>query len=355
MLSGYNAAVPLRAIALVTILAFGCATVRVPVRTGSQPADAAGVIAPPITELWIESSEEVPQADLDKADARAREAIEQALATREIPADAAGATDAVLFVRERAVATTEARQSQQTWAKVGIIASIVLVVAAIVIIATSGKGSSAPSAGSGKGSHATAPAGPPVAVRPRPIAASPRAAPARVGSAPRVVPAPAPLPRVTPVPPAYGWRRGPPVFVGFYFDFWIPPRPLVLAPEAEEPWYAPPPPVPLAPDAPAAPFLEEGAWADAEPPPPPEPGPEPVATVALQLPPLAPEVNFRVDDRSFFAGPRTAIQLDLLDRATGRLLWSKAVSGDADPLDPKAVTALLDDAFKGVGWAWRVR
>ena len=353
MLSRYNPAVPMRRVALLTIFAFGCATVRVPVRVGSQPADAPGVIAPPITELWIESSEEVPAELSAQADAQARAAIDQALAGREIASDAAGATDAVLFVRERAVATTEARQSQQTWAKVGIVASIVLVVAAIVIIAVSSKGSS-PSASSGKsGGHATAPkaSGPPVSVKPRAVPASPRAVP-------RIGPVPAPGRVIPPPPPAYAWRHDSPIFIGFHFDFWIPPRPLVLAPEEEEPWYAPDPPPPLAPGDEPPPFGPappgESALAEAEPPPPDE-EPGPIASVALQLPPLANEVSFRVDDRSFFDGPRTAIQLDLLDRATGRLLWSKAVSAGADPLDPGAVARVLDEAFKGVSWAHRLR
>jgi hypothetical protein len=50
-----------------------------------------------------------------------------------------------------------------------------------------------------------------------------------------------------------------------------------------------------------------------------------------------------------------AVQLDLLDRATGQLLWSAAVKADADPLDPRAVTQVLDQAFLGVAWAPRRR
>src|SRR5262249_16946947 len=83
------------------------------------------------------------------------------------------------------------------------------------------------------------------------------------------------------------------------------------------------------------------------------PPPEPLATVALQLPPLADAVTFPLESRSFFAGPQTAIQFDLLDRATGRLLWSKAVTAEADPLDGEAVAKLVDSAFVGVPWAQR--
>jgi hypothetical protein len=322
----YTFAVPLRRIALLTLLAFGCATVRVPVTTTDQPADSTGVIAPPIVELWIESSKEVPAELASTTEARTRSAMAEALSGREIPSGAAGATDAVIFVRERAVAVTEARHSQQTWAKVGIVVGIVVVVAAVVILAVSGsKGSS--SNGS-KSAKTPVPKGAPVAVKPRAVPVAPPLPP--VPTVARAMP----LPR-------YGYYRPSPVFVGFYFDFWIPPRPLVLEPEAvEQPWYAPEPPPPLAPDSTDEIALE---------PAPPEP--DPIAAVALQLPPLADPMTFSVHDRGFFAGPQTAIQLDLLDRATGELLWSKAVSAEADPTDPKAMAKLVDRALAGQPWA----
>jgi len=317
---------PLRRVALVTLFAFGCATVRVPVTVAEEPADGAGTIAPPITELWLESSGEVPAQVARSADADAREALGGALRRREISSTAAGATDAVLFVRERAVGLTAERRSQQTWAKVGIVVGIVVVVAAAVYFAAKGGKGSSSSAKSGSAPKTVTP----VAVRPQaPPVAAPRAP--IIGHA-------------VPMQPAYGYRSSP-VFVGFYFQFTVPPRPLVLAPELAEndPWGAPEPPVPYSAVG-EEPF--EGPADLPEPPP-----PEPVAAVALQLPPLADAVNFRVEDRGLFDGPRTAIQLDLIDRATGRLLWSKAVSGDADPLDGAAVAELVDGAFAGVNWA----
>jgi hypothetical protein len=320
--------VPLRRTALWTLLAFGCTTVRVPVTAPEQPADAPGTIAPPITELWLESSEEVPPAVAAAADARARAALSAALAGVEVPASAAGATDAVLFVRERAVGLTEERRSQQTWAKVGIVLGIVVVAAVAVFLAVKG----------GKGSPAQAKAAPPssghapVAVRPQVVPAIPRPpVPPSVGHA---VPFPGP------------YRTGP-VQVGFFFQFWIPPRPLVLAPETppDDPWGAPGPPLAL--DA-ASYDPDEVAE-----PPPPDPGP--MAAVALQLPPLAEAVNFPVEDRGLFSGPHTALQLDLVDRASGRLLWSRAVAGGEDPLDEGAMSKLLDEALEGQRWARRSR
>lgn len=327
----------MRRVALLTIFAFGCATVRVPVSAASEPVDGPGVIAPPITELWIESSEQVPAEQSAQADAQARAALAQALAARDIPPDAAGATDAVLFVRERAVATTEARQSQQTWAKVGIVVGIVLVVAAVVIVAVASKGSSPSPAPSTKSAHSIGAKRPgaPVSVKPRSNPATPPVA------TPRLAPGPPPTAIVPPAAPVYGGRSGSPIYVGFDFNFWIRPGPLVLASEE--------PPVPLAPDA--SPFEDGEALFEAGPPPPPDP--ETIAEVALELPPLSPEVSFNVQDRSFFAGPQTALQLDLIDRATGRLLWSKAVNAEADPLDAGAIGKVLDEALKDVSWAPR--
>ena len=325
---GYTPGVLLRRAALWTLLAFGCTTVRAPVTALEQPADAPGTIAPPITELWLESSEEVPPAIAASADARARASLSAALADLEVPANAAGATDAVLFVRERAVGLTEERKSQQNWAKVGIVVGIVVVAAVAVFLAVKGsKGSSAPA------NAAPAPSAPaPVAVKPHVVPVTPRP------------PVPPSVGHAVPLPGPY---RPAPIQVGFFFEFWIPPRPLVLAPEAppEDPWGAPGPLLAL--DG-APPDLDELAE-----PPPPDPGP--MSAVALQLPPLAEAVNFPVEDRSFFAGPHTALQLDLIDRASGRLLWSKAVAGGEDPLDEGAMSKLLDEALEGQRWARRSR
>jgi hypothetical protein len=321
--------VPLRRTALWTLLAFGCTTVRVPVTALEQPADAAGTIAPPITELWLESSEEVPPAVAASADAQAHAALSAALASLEVPSTAAGATDAVLFVRERAVGLTEERRRQQTWAKVGVVVGIVVVAAVVVYLAVKGGGS--------KGSPAQAKATPapsasaPVVVRPHVVPVTPRPAPPSVGHA---VPYPGPY-------------RSVPVEIAFFFQFSFPPRPLVLAPETppDDPWGAPGPPLALD----AAAYDPD----DVAEPPPPDPGP--MATVALQLPPLAEAVNFPVEDRGFFSGPHTALQLDLVDRASGRLLWSRAVAGGEDPLDEGAMAKLLDEALEGQAWARRSR
>jgi hypothetical protein len=324
--------VQLRRIAILTLFAFGCATVRIPVTAASEPADAAGTIAPPITELWLESSGAIPDEVALAADAQARAALATALSGREIPTNAAGATEAVLFVRERAVGVTAERRSQQTWAKVGIVVGIVVVVAAAVYLAAKGgKGPSSSSSSSGKAPRTVTP----VSVKPRPVPVTRAPAP----RSPRPIGVGGPLART--------WGPAP-VHFGFYFDFWIPPRPLVLAPEAadEEVW-GPPAPPPLAVNAVPSP----DATSDLEGPPP----PEPLAAIALQLPPLSDTMSLSLEDRGFFEGPRTAVQLDLIDRASGRLLWSRSISGDADPLDAGDVTNLVDEAFAHVTWARRSR
>jgi len=112
-----------------------------------------------------------------------------------------------------------------------------------------------------------------------------------------------------------------------------------------DPWGMPEPPVPYAPlDEP----LEDPP--DVSEPPPP---PDPIAAVALQLPPLAAAVRFPLEDRGFFSPPQTALQLDLIDRATGRLLWSRAFSAEVDPLDRGDVAEIVDGALAGVSWARR--
>lgn len=302
-------------IALSTLFAFGCATVRMPAGSPSEPADAPGALAPPVVELWLESSEDIAPEVAAKADAEARAALSSALSSERIAADALGARDPVLFVRERAVGLTDERRNQQGWAKVGIVAGVVVVAAAVVaLIVTRGK--TAPAAARG-GSRPTSP----VAVKPRAVPVTP----------------------AVPAPPRYGRPYGGNIPISIGIAFWIPPRPLVLAPEPEEdPWGTPDGPPPLAP-------ADELRGA------PPPPGPDEVPGVALQLPPLAEVVSFPVQERGLFAGPRTALQVDLLDRATGRVLWSNAVGADEDPRDAQAVAKLVGEALAGQRWAARAR
>ena len=314
----------MRKLALVTLLCFGCATVRVPATTAAEPSDAPGTIAPPLLDLWMESSEPVsPQAQARAAE-QARAAIDMALSRQKVSPGALGAGDAVLFVRERAVGLTPQRRSQQAWAKVGIVAGIVVVVAVIVAAAVSGGASKRPPGAKAK------PAASAVPVQPRAAALGPRPVAHPVS--------PAPLPPPQRYPRAYvygGYGYAPSPFI-WDLDFYYA-RPLVL--RSDE---AAPQPFPGAPPPPADESVPEQAASPTAPPP-------------LALPPLAGEATFAVDERGFFSGAQTALQLDLLDRQTGAVLWSRAVQGDADPLNPDELSALLDHALEGAPWARRTR
>jgi hypothetical protein len=67
---------------------------------------------------------------------------------------------------------------------------------------------------------------------------------------------------------------------------------------------------------------------------------------------LPPPPPFDVNDRGFFSGDDTVLQIDLLDRATGKLLWSKTVAG-GDPRDPADVRRMVNEALDSASWAGR--
>jgi hypothetical protein len=314
-----------RTAAVLTLLAFGCTTVRVPALPAGELQDAPGTIAQPSIELWLESSDPVPQPQSDMAADAAREAISRALSEVRISSSALGATDAVLFVRERGVALTDARRSQQTWAKVGIVVGVVVVVVGIIIGVTKATGSHG---GSNHVVRAPAAVGGTV-VRPRPVA---------------------PIPYV----PRY-YAPAPPIFIGF--NFVIPIQPMVyrsetpeseddlpFPPDAPAPMVTAPAPPPEAPGSSGLPHPPE-AYASNGPPAPPDAGPP------IELPPLSPPADFVVEDRGFFAGPHVALQVDLVDRATGEVLWSRPVASDGNPLDVNDVRQLLHAALVNESWA----
>src|SRR5260370_18830261 len=275
----------MRRICLFTLLTFGCTTVRVRVAPLGEPADAPGTIAPPMTELWLESDGPVPQAARAQADQRARAAVDSALGGREIAGSAMGARDPVLFVRERAVGVTDSRRSQQTWAKIGMVVGVVVVIAVVVIAVVAGKQKGVP------GTSAAHASGAPHLVRAASVPVRPR------------VPVIPTIGHARPLPHGYlprGYAPGWPIF--FYLDFYVPPRPLVLLPEGpEEPYFAPDRAAPFPAPPPPDPAAED------EPPVPPPAAPEPPP---LQLPPLSDAAALPVRDRSLFSGPQTSVQLD---------------------------------------------
>lgn len=330
-------------LALFTLFTFACTTVRVPVSSlGEDQGVATGAIAPPQIELWLESGEAVSAGESSEAGRAAREALDQALANREITAAALGARDPLLVVRERAVARTPSRRHDQTAAIVGMVVGIVVVVAVVAVLVVSSKSSpkaALPPKGTG-GPAALAPphATPPAVVRvPAPHAGplNPTPPQGRVGAGFHLEP--------------YGDWPAP----GFYFNpFWdlsfggaLEPEPLVLAPREDGPsrssWSAP--------DA----ETDAASALVASAPPPPEEDAAPEAPpVTLELPPPP---DFTPDERGFFAGDDTVLELDLLDRATGRLLWSKVAQDNADPRDAGALSRMIDEALIGQPWIRRSR
>jgi len=52
-----------------------------------------------------------------------------------------------------------------------------------------------------------------------------------------------------------------------------------------------------------------------------------------------------LDSRGFFDGDQTMLEVDVVDRATGAVLWTRRVKSGADPRDRGDVARLLDEAL----------
>jgi hypothetical protein len=185
----------MRRVALLTLLTFGCATVRPPERASSPPPVRRVALAEPSLELWVEGTKPVDPREKEAALTQSREALARALDGRGLAAEN---PDEVIVVRAREIARTGERKSAQTWSIVGMVVGFVAVIAAVVVLAKHG-GDAPKSARSSKGAHAAVPA--------------PRGGGARPIPRPGFVPAPAP-----PVN----------VFVGF--NFVVPVGPYAPAP-----------------------------------------------------------------------------------------------------------------------------
>jgi hypothetical protein len=281
----------LRHLAVLTLFAFGCATVRAPASTIHETVPVKGGAAEPQLELWLESGRAVSPAESAEATAQAKAALESALARAPSPQG-----DTLLVVRAQGVARTASRRTDQRAAVAGLVVGAVVVVAAVVAVLV---------ASHGKGGGSSAP---------------------RIASSAR----PTPVPRVAPV-------RAPPVFV---------PRPAhpVIAVDVSAGIEIPPPggePPP-------------GQWAYAEPPPawgaepPPQPWTPPRDPATVTLPPPPP---IELDRRGFFEGDTLRLELFVVDRRSGAPLWIKVVDGEVDPRDARAVEQLLSGALADTtGW-----
>jgi hypothetical protein len=63
------------------------------------------------------------------------------------------------------------------------------------------------------------------------------------------------------------------------------------------------------------------------------------------LPPLPEMEKLALDQRGFFDGDQTLLEVDVVDRATGSVLWTRRVKSGTDPRDRRDVARLLDEAL----------
>ncbi len=157
----------MRRVALLTCLAFACATARqrVPGSDELPPPPQRIALVEPQLELWMEGTRPVDPAEEARTLAQSREALASALDGRGL--DAAD-PEALLVVRARAVARTGERRTAQVWSAVGIAVVVVAVVVAAVLLSRSGGRSSR-----GGGSRGALPA-PALGPGPRPVYFAPR-------------------------------------------------------------------------------------------------------------------------------------------------------------------------------------
>jgi hypothetical protein len=157
----------MRRVALLTCLAFACATARqrVPGSDELPPPQRIALVEPQL-ELWMEGTRPIDPAEEARTLEQSREALASALDGRGL--DAAD-PEALLVVRARAVARTGERRTAQVWSAVG----IVVVVAAVLL----SRSRSRPSGGGGPRGALPAPGrgpgAPPVYFAPRPYAPPP--------------------------------------------------------------------------------------------------------------------------------------------------------------------------------------
>src|SRR5205085_3018963 len=130
-----------KGIALTALLAFGCATVRMPAGSvGDEVGPVRGIVAEPQVELWLESGDPVTAQEASEAREQARAALQQALETQAIAPTPMGASDPVLVVRERGLSRTASRRRDQVGATIGLVVGAVVVVAVVVALVVAGKG-----------------------------------------------------------------------------------------------------------------------------------------------------------------------------------------------------------------------
>lgn len=125
----------MRRIALLTLIAFGCATTRPPEPATTELLRTSRVaLAEPELELWMEGTGAIDPAESARALNQSRDALAQALAGRGLDAND---PDELLVLRARAVARTDERKSAQVMSYVGIVFVVVALVAVAIVTSRS--------------------------------------------------------------------------------------------------------------------------------------------------------------------------------------------------------------------------
>ncbi len=188
----------MRLVALLTLLAFGCATARQPqpVAPNEQPPPARVGLAEPELELWMEGTRSIDPQESARTLDESREALSRALEGRGL--DGVKDPEQLLVVRAREIARTGERKSAQLWSKIGIVVVVVAIVVVAVLLTRSKSSSGS------RGGRAAVPAGS-------------RGVP--VARAPRFVPRPYPPP--------------PPIGVSLGLDVVVPIGPVAPVPYAD--------------------------------------------------------------------------------------------------------------------------
>ncbi len=299
----------LHGVALLTLLTFGCTTVRVPASAIAPTVAVRAGAAEPQVELWLESAHHVSPEESARAVAQARAALQQALAERQV-ADG----DAVLVVRAQGVSRTRSRRNDQHAAVAGIVVGAVALVAVAVVALVASKGDvKVPSLRGG----AVARAAPHV-----PVVRPPRPLPVPIPVAP--APSPRAFPPMRPGPG--GLQVGGRIDVG-----------VEVAPGAPEP----PPDGPSEREE-ARTTEPEASWVE----------PLPLAVEEIASVTLPPPRPLDVEGRGFFDGDQLRLELVLVDRHSGVPLWVKTIEENVDVRDARAVRQVLDRALADPsGWS----
>jgi hypothetical protein len=295
-----------------TLLTFGCTTVRAPVSAIDPTVPIHGGTAEPQVELWLESAADPTPAESARAVADAREALRQALQGRTL------GYDEVLVVRAQAVSRTQSHRSDQHAVIAGIVVGALAIVV-LAVIASRGHGGGAPMRLAG-GHAARAASG---GFRP---AALPNGIPAfRPGAGPPRQPGAVPV-----VPRPHGGRPSSAGGAGMNVD---------VAFEGESPQASEPEPWVEA-FAVEAPLAGEGAVPFQ-----PVPTERIVAVTLTTPPPLTPS------QRGFFDGDSLQLELLVVDAWTGAVRWAKRVTEDVDVRDAGEVRRVIDAALASPeGW-----